>query len=247
MTKNQKLFNQCLQSWRSFQDIFATNLGNNIEAYDFTADHDLFFINLRLLDEINTESTKILEGHYLDSTIYFNALTEHREQVQKCINKYKINYQLDGSMGFNIWTKQVESKDFSNYQLLAGRIDSDIYEEYKDITIKLFGANDDSIPRNNRKFLTSMPIDHEIIILKEKEKSIGTACYCVSDGVAWMFGGSIFPEYRNQGIWKYMVKIRQEHSLKFGANFWFIQTVNKFIEEKSDEFFKLDCWKHVSK
>ena len=149
-------------------------------------------------------------------------------------------------IGFNIWTKVLEITVKKDIEILSGRIDGPLYSEYKEITMSLFEASDDRIPELNKKLLTQINTNHEIVIIKKDGIPIGTACFVVNNQTCWMFGGSVFPKFRNQGYWKYLIQLRQKMSLKYGAKYWFIQTVIDEIRGKSDLYFELDCYKKFS-
>src|SRR5690606_36220331 len=145
-------------------------------------------------------------------------------------------------IGHNVWTKQLEERRGEGIEVLSGRVDSKLFDEYSAITMDLFEANDDTIPKFNRNLLTVKHTDHEIMILKKYGKPVGTACFVVHEGTCWLFGGSIYPEFRRQGFWKFLVAERQRRSLEYGAKVWFLQTVVENIRRKSDYYFELDCY-----
>lgn len=240
----KELFEICLDGWRQYDELYRKDFDQGIITYTFTNEITLFTTSLRLVKNINSESLSSLKYNFRGKDIYFHALRENRGEVAKQIKNTK--YILRSTIGHNVWTKLLKLDRRDDIEVLSGRIDSDLYEEYKNITKELFQVSEDTIPELNKKILTEIPTNHEVLILKKDGVPVGTACYLVHKETCWMFGGSVFPEFRDQGFWKYMVYIRQNLSQKYGAKYWFIQTEVDLIRGKSDFYFELDCYQFVS-
>ncbi|MEZ4819979.1 MAG: hypothetical protein R3A45_08820 [Bdellovibrionota bacterium] len=68
-----------------------------------------------------------------------------------------------------------------------------------------------------------------VLIETLEGKIVAAGAVFTNKPYAYLFSGSIHPEYRNQGLWKALVGLRQSLSYALGARHWVYSTSNSYI------------------
>ena len=116
------------------------------------------------------------------------------------------------------------------FRIAIGPYDDDaVFASHVEMTRAIFELANPSIPEFNREFNLQMGVPNRILNFWFDDLPVGTAAFSVIDGIAWLFGGSVYPDMRQKGVWRQMIRARQDASRELGAHTWFMQTRHPFL------------------
>ena len=137
----------------------------------------------------------------------------------------------------NIWSNlsTVELPDGYSY-ITKPNNDEEIKQFFRRLVKQNFQVNDEYIDLMNK---SSMSVDENIlttVIFDVRKEPVGLGSFYVDPqtNCSYLFCGNISPAHRGRGLWRALVGIRQQESLKQKSSLWFLTTQNANIKGKCD-------------
>ena len=145
-------------------------------------------------------------------------------------------------MSFAINLSPINCEGLPEYEYEIAPLDSHLFKEYSKITMDIFGFDNETITEGNKNLFKKYPNENRVIIIRSNGKTVGTGCFCVNDGVTWLFGGGVYPEFQGKGFGKAILYILMQESLKLGAKAWFSQTQHSRVKAMAEYTVDLDTF-----
>ncbi len=124
---------------------------------------------------------------------------------------------------------QVESGDFESPQVFA---------DYSRATVSILNLKNPTIPEFNRRLNHELGTPNRVLNFRRDGEIAGTSCFTMFGDVCMLYGDSVYPKFRGNGMWKTMTAVRQNLSRELGAKVWFLQTSHSYLSKNFES--KLD-------
>lgn len=210
-------------------------------AFDIWPDDYYPFIDWRFPRSLSLESVKrVMDYQHSNGKVYFNTLSIERDIASKLATD--LYMKLDQTMYFGLWKNVMQADNLGNYDVLIDDFDSDLFAEYKEVTMKVFQFNDDRVLRLNLELSKKYKIPFKIVLIKDSGKSIATGGVCLVKNIGWLFSGCVLSDYQGKGLWKLLMNERMKLTKSLGADMWFIQTQVELIKEKAETIIGFDTF-----